>query len=339
MHKSLIQLLVKYGMLEIIPMQEGFFKLSTLTKNVKLSPELLQLNYAKLSPIANPAIVSYKEENSVYLWFFQKHRLHSTFCIPESFLLYRSLRDEGDGVFVFDTTPKQVYVLKEKRLQAAFLVHGKYESANIALMQDEYDLEKVLHFDANEYSRRLEQALENLSVYDFSHFMQVKLDREYVKRFFIEKLTYPIVSLLGVYMLVSYLQGYFMEQKEQALMQEYQTLKTKNTDLKNSIRLHNKEVKQLEDFFRAEFVPVEPFTVVYDLYKVITPKDKAIVTFLSVNNNNIKIKIQTNDSAIKYLKRFNAINYLKDVVIDNTFKHRSGYKIHTFSMKIKGDDA
>ena len=129
-----------------------------------------------------------------------------------------------------------------------------------------------------------------------------------------------------------------MQKKADTLTQEYQTLKTKNSDVKNAIRKHNREVKKLEKFFTMEFESVEPMKITDDLYTVITPKDRAIVTLFSIFSGSVKIKIKTKDDAIKYLKRFNAINYLRDIVIDNTFKRRDGYKIHTFTMQIKADN-
>ncbi len=338
MHKLIIQLLLKYDVLKVIPMQESFFKVSSLTKKVKLSPELIQLNYAKLSPIANPTILSYKEDNVIYLWFVQKQKLHEKILIPESFLIYKALRNRQKGVFVFETVPKQIYVLKEKRLQAAFTTYESANTASISIIKDEYDLKDLEVLDVNEHKKLLENELERLTVKELFTFMQFKMDKENLKKFFVQKLTYPIVSLLFIYMIVTYAQGYFMQKKEDALTQEYQTLKTKNSNVKNAIRKHNREVEKLEKFFKTEFEPIDPLKITYDLYKIITPKDKATVSFFSVTNGIVKIKIKTKDDAIKYLKRFNAIAYLTDIVIDNTFKQRDGYKIHTFTMKLKAEN-
>ena len=338
MHKFIIQILLKYDILKVIPMQESFFKVSILTKKIKLSPELIQLNYAKLSPIANPAIISYKEENAIYLWFFKKQELEQKILIPESFLIYKALQKKHDAIFIFETTPKQIYILKEKRLQAAFT---SYESANapsISIIQDEYDLTDVEILEKREHDTLLKNQLEKLTLRELFSFVEFTMDKENLKNFFIQKLTYPIVSLLFLYMFVSYAEGYFMQKKADALTQEYQTLKTKNSDAKDAIRKHNREVEKLEQFLTTEFQPVEPLKITHDLYKVITPKDKATVDFFSVTNGIIKIKIKTNDDAIKYLKRFNAISYLTGVVIDNTFKHRDGHKVHTFTMRIKADN-
>ncbi|ADN08322.1 hypothetical protein [Sulfurimonas autotrophica] len=335
MHKSIIQLLLKYDILKVIPMQESFFQVSTLTKKVRLSPELIQLNYEKLSPIVNPAILSYKEENVIYLWFLKKQQLNEKILIPESFLIYKALRNKQDGIFIFKTVPKQIYVIKEKRLQAAFVSYDAVDSMNISIIKDEYSLTNVVMLDEKEHDKALQSELQRLTLQELLAFMQFKMDKENLKKFFVQKLTYPLVSLLFIYMFMSYTQGYFMQKKADILTQEYQTLKTKNSDVKNAIRKHNQEVDKLEQFVKTEFVPVEPFKVTYDLYKIIKSEDKATVSFFAVTNGIVKIKIKTNDNAIKYLKRFNAIAYLKDVVIENTFKQRDGYKIHTYTMKIK----
>jgi len=72
MQKLIIQLLLRYKVLQVITLKNTFFKTSLLAKKVKLSPELIRLNYEKLSPIKNPAILSYKDKDLLYLWFFNK---------------------------------------------------------------------------------------------------------------------------------------------------------------------------------------------------------------------------------------------------------------------------
>lgn len=338
MHKLIVQLLFKYEILKVIPAQESFFEISLLNKKVKLSPELIQLNYAKLSPISNPEIISYKEKNTIYLWFLKKQKRDEKILIPESFLIYKALSNKQDGIFIFKTEPKQVYIIKNKILQTTFISYEDIDSPSIDIAKDEYDLEFLEIIDAKIYDKMLQNEIDNLTIKDLFAFIQISLDKENIKNFFIQRLTYPIVSLFFIYMLVSYAQGYFLEKKVDNLTQKYQTLKTKNSNAKNLIRKHNIEVIKLEQFFKTEFEPVEPFKIVYDLYKIIPPIDKATVTFLSITNNNIKIRIKTKDDAIKYLKHFNAISYLTDIVIDNTFKRRDGYKVHTFTMKIKADN-
>jgi hypothetical protein len=338
MHKLITQLLLQYDILKVIPMQESFFKVSTLTQKVKLSPELVQLNYEKLSPLANPTILSHKEESSIYLWFVKKQQLEEKILIPESFLIYKALQNTQEGVFIFETVPKQVYILKEKKLQAAFVSYESADSSSIGIIKDEYDIKNLEIFSKQEHEKMLDNALEKLTLKELLAFAQFKINKENLKKFFVEKLTYPIVSLLLLYMFVSYAQGYFMQKKVDELTQEYQILKTKNSNVKNAIREHNREVEKLEQFFKTEFGAVEPFKATFDLYKIILPKDEATVSFFSFTNGIIKIKIKTKDNAVKYLKRFNASAYLKDIVIDNTYKQSDGYKVHTYSMKIKAEN-
>ena len=337
MYKLIIRLLLKYGILKILSAQESFFKVSVLAKKVKLSPELIQLNYTKLSPIANPDIISYKEDNTIYLWFLKKQKRSEKILIPESFLIYKALQSRQDAVFVFTTEPKQVYVLKQKKLLAAYISYDTIDAPAISIVKDEYDLKDLEILSAKEHSILLQTGLEKLAFGDLLAFMRFKVNKESLKKFFIEQLTYPIILLLFTYMFVSYTQGYFLQKKENTLLQKYQTLKTKNTDVKNAIRKHNKEVEKLERFFQKEFVPIGPFKITHDLYKIITPKDKATITFLSIVDTHILIKIKTTDGSIKYLERLNHIPYLRDIVIDSTFNHRNGYKTYAFSMRIKAD--
>lgn len=338
MHKFIVELLLKYDILKVIEMKDSFFRVSKLTKKVKLSPELIQLNYEKLSPIANPNIIGYKEKDIIYLWFIKKQKQNEKILIPESFLIYKALQNKQDSIFVFETLPKQIYVLKEKKLQTAFISYEDIDTPNINIIKHEYDLEHIEFLSTKEHNKLLQNEIERLTFKDLFAFSRLKLDKDNLKKIFVQKLTLPIVSLLFIYIFITYMQGYFLEKKVSNLTKEYQILKTKNSSIKTAIQKHNREVKKLKQFFKTEFEPIEPFKIIYDLYKIITPKDKATITFFSLTNSSIKIRIKTNDDAIKYLKRFNTISYLTNIVIDNTFKHKDGYKIHTFTMKIKVDN-
>jgi len=126
-----------------------------------------------------------------------------------------------------------------------------------------------------------------------------------------------------------------MQKKIDALTQEYHSIKSQNLKFKNAIRRHNKDVKRLQDFLHNQFTSIEPFKAINSLYKVIKPKDKSHVTFLSVVNGVLTIKIQTNDNAIKYLKRFNSLPYFTDIILQNTYHPVNTEKIITFTMKLK----
>ena len=335
MRKTIIKLLQKHDILQIVSMQESFFMHSTLAKDIKLSAELIELNFVKRSPIQNPIVLSYKEDADLYLWFVKQDKKDAKILVPESFLIYKALRQKREGVFVFETEPKQIYVLKERKLKAAFVSYETIDVLGIELIQDEYDLDSSVVFDAQMFQQLKQKALQELSLVELFSFTQIHLERENLKTLFVEKLSYPLISLLVLFMAVTYMQGYFLEKRADALMQEYQKLKNQNSKTKSAIRKHNEEVEKLENFFQKEFDPIDPFKVIYDLSKVITPKDKATVTYLTITNGRIKIRIESDDDAIKYLKRFNAIPYLEEIVIENTFKPRNGHKMHTYTMKIK----
>lgn len=338
MRKVIVKLLLKYDILKIIPMRESFFKISVLAKKIKLSPELIRLNYEKLSPIKNPTILHYRQDDVLYLWFLKKQPSTKEILLPESFLIFKGLQNKQDGIFIFETVPNQIYVIKQKKLQAAFTSSQSIDSANINIIKDEYNLADIQIFDKKEHDKILHNELQSITLQELFAFIQFQMDKESLKKIFVQKLTYPLVSLLLIYMLVSYAQGYFMQKKVDILTQKYQTLKAKNTKVKSAIQKHNQGVQKLERFFKTEFEPIEPFKITGDLYKIITPKDKATVIYLSVANGNVNIRIKTRDNALKYLNRFNAVAYLNNVIIENTLQLQNGYNIFTYSMTIKANN-
>ena len=329
----MLEFLLKHKIATIIPMQESFLHIAVLPKNITLSKEIITLNYEKLSPFLRPFIIAYREKEQLYIWFIKRTISNTLFIIPESFLLYMSIQKEQDGIYVFDTTPKKIFIIKNSRLLSSFISDDDLLSYEI--LKNEYSVTSVIHLSKNEYQQRLKAAMKQIKLSDLYQFLQISLKKEDLINFFIEKVTYPFIFLLFLYISISYTQSYFMQQKVEALTQEYQKLKSKNIVVKQAIRKYNQNIKQYERFVKDELHFQDPYKVVYDLYDVIKPTDKAIIKSIDITNNTMRLVINTKEGTIKYLKRLNKIDYFKNVVIQNSYKRRDGIKTITFFIEMK----
>ena len=330
----MLELFLKYKIAKIVPMQESFFHVSILPKNIKLSKEIIALNYEKLSPFSAPFIVTYKEQKELYIWFLKIKKSEEIFVIPESFLLYISLQKDSDGIYIFDTHPKKILILKEKKLLASFC-SDKNDEFSINILKNEYAISSVFNLSQEDFQKRLLITKKQLPPKYLYQFLQFSLKKEDLKDLFIQKLSYPLISLLTIYMLVSFAQSYFMQQNIENLTTEYQQLKSQNTKIKQHIHHYNASIKEYDDFAKKELHFQDPFKVVYDLYDVIKPEDKATIKSLDISNNTLRLLINTKEGAIKYLKRLNKIDYFKNVVIQNTYKRRDGLITIAYYIELK----
>jgi len=330
----MFELLLKYKIARVVPMQDSFFYISKLPKSMKFSQEIITLNYEKFSPFPNPFIITYIQEKELYAWFVKTKGFDELFVIPEAFLLYDTLKKEQDGIYIFDTKPKKILIIKNAKLLASFTT-DQNSTFSSAILKDEYQIDSSFVYSQEEFTRRLSLATKQLSFQDLYQFTKISFKKKDFFKFFIEKLSYPLISLFAIYIFITYLQAYLIEQKIENLTQKYQELKSKNTTVKQAIKKHNKAVKLYEEFVVKELHSEDPYKCVYDMYSVITQKDKATINSIDITNNSIRLSINTHDDAIKYLKRLNKIKYFKNVVIQNTHRKRDGSKIITFFIYMK----
>jgi cell division protein FtsB len=198
---------------------------------------------------------------------------------------------------------------------------------------EEYDLREFREIDRQERERLLRRGRSRLRPADLAQFVDLDISRERLLPTLIERGTYPLLGVLALYALVSYLQGERMQAELKDLTARYQALKEQNAPLKKKIRDYNRQVRFLETFAGRELAGVDPLRLLYDLIGLIHPGEAARFTDLRVGANEIRLSIETREDPVTYLNRLNALGYLDNVVIRSTRKLRkSDKKVYTFLM-------
>lgn len=327
----MIHFLQKYNIVSIVPMRESIYKYLRLPKKIKLSRELLQINYAKYSPFVSPQIISYQNRDDLLLWFIKKKSFTQPILLPEEFLIYKALQKEQDTIFIFSTEPKRVYVIKNHKLVSAFFSYDTNETI-CKMLKNEYLIERCIEQSASLYEKYKNDAVKNISFLELIRFSQLHFSKEQVKNFFIQKLSYPIIAMLILYMGTVYMQTYFMQQHVEQLTKEYNALKMKNKKTKSLIKKHNRNVDDLQKLLNTEFVSRDPFSVLYSMGDIIKKGEDTTLLALQIQKNRVILKIKSKQSAIKFLKRLNALAIFNNVIIENTFKMRDNYKVYTYNF-------
>ena len=189
----MLNLLIKYKIATIIPVEDSFFHTAVLPQNIKFSKEILTLNYEKLSPFSNPLILSYMQGKQLALWFTRKKQSDYIFIIPESFLLFKTLENESNAIHIFDCSPKKVLVIKDKKLLASFTIENSDEFT-LDLLKNEYQVDKSFFYSQEKFNETKSFAIKQYKLQDLYYFIQLSLDRKNIQKFVVEKLTYPIIS-------------------------------------------------------------------------------------------------------------------------------------------------
>ena len=317
-------------------MGECYFLSKKIPTQAKLTKELIKLNFEKYVPFKVAQVLHYKVDSEQYYLYFTQKTYKEPIVIPESYIVSLALKQ--DGIYIFDTKPKKVFVVMQGIMQEALEIDDQ-ESLQIALLQDQYAIETPFCKSKGQYLSLYQKGLSLLQPQRLLSFWQLEFSKEKTTTFVVEKLTYPIVFFIALYIGVSYTQSYLMEQNIKKLTNQFEKLKQQNSSTKEQIRAYNNKVRALQDFVQKTLQTPDPFVILDALYKVITPKDKAKLTLFSFDNSGVQIRIQTKEDAIKYLNRLNNIEFFKSVVIQSSYTNRrTKEKTYVFAITLKDSD-
>jgi len=325
---------IKNSIISVIPMSESSYYYTTLPSSVKLSKNLIFLNYKSKSPFSKTSIFSYKKKEHLSLWFSLKQSYSTLFIVPEGFLIFNILKNFGDGLYCVSINKdfKVIAYLKNDILLSEFILN---DLNKLDLLEKEYK-QKTKYISYDEYKNHTQKIWTDLNfLLELKQFLNLNFSKDKLVSLFEKKFYYPSIYIIVLYILISYYQANSLENKIELLMENYQQLKNKNSKVKQVIYQHNEKVKRLNKFIKDELYYQDPIKIISLLSKVIYPNDDAKITFLSITPNTMKIKIKTKDSAIKYFKRLNALGYFKNILIENTYKQQNGEKIYTYFLSLK----
>jgi hypothetical protein len=328
----MVKLILKYGYLDILKLQDSVFYNAKLVKDITLSEELIRLNYLKFSPFEASSIVSYKEKLSLYLWFYKK-KSSAYFIVPEAYLLYKELKKiDTDTIYIVKDNPLVVLVIKNSLLDAVFLSPMDISHTQL---QDEFNIENIKVIEKSLYEELLIKGLKNLKLQELFKFSQINFDYKKVLNTILVKYSYLIIFILFLSMGVSYMEGKYQESRISELTKEYNKSKNKNSDLKSIIKEHNKQVSLWNKFMHNELQTVDHMAIINSLNSVIKPKEKATFNSVKINSQTMVVVIATDLNSVVFLNRLNAIKFFKTVTIQNSYKRRNGLKVITYAIRLK----
>jgi cell division protein FtsB len=317
----------KERIIQIVPLSSLFFESKPLPTGLKLSKEVIGINYAKLSPVRDPRILFYRSERMLYLWFLPADRKVSLIPIPENFLFYLGVKRQ-DGVYWIGG--EKVVVIKERELLSSFQTDTNFDAHTLA---QEYVLDKIEEIDRIQEKEILGQGIEALTPSDILQFIQIDLTPRELAITVLDRFTYPAIALMLLYAGVGYFQGQMLKRDLEHLRAEYQQLRRGNTPFKEKIRRHNREVEFLAAFASRELQLSDSVQILERIQGIVHPGEKAKLESVRVTGNLVDLRLVTREDPVKYLERLNALPGIADVVIANTYKRRSGEKLYTFRMR------
>ena len=324
--------LFKYRIATILPFEQSSFHNAHLTPKLKLSKELITLNFSKFAPFNNPYILKKQEKETLYIWFY-KEKKTEPIVIPESYILFKEIREKLDNqIIVFTDTLLKVIVIVNNQLVDAFTMES-LDMDLLHLSMDENNIQQYTLFTKTEYETLLQDAKAHLSIQDFLAWNQFELDRNKLIELGIERLSYPLTALAIIYVLLDISHTYLLEEKVKQLTDTYKTLRDENSKIKYALSTQDTQQEHWQQIKNEELIFPDTLYLVDTIIKNL--KDENItITQMQFNGAIGRLILKTSNNPVDYLNKLSDIPMFTNITIANTRKD-GPLKTVTYELTVK----
>jgi len=324
------------GLINLIPAEDTFFKSVEIPKNVKLTPELVKINYQHLSPFPSGDIIFYKTKKFLYLWFVKYPLLETKkINIPEGYFIYKQFKHQKNAiVMVRKENSVIVSVIKDGELLSQFTLSSSLAvnlKDRIELLKKEYSLKNPEVIEIERKQLKIRADLKD--IFAFSKF---EINKESLKSFFIENIKVPLIIILLIVSIYDiFLLNYLQKEKEKRQVILYQ-LKKENAEIKNSLYKLEDESKFWNEFQKKEMKFENIYNVLTAIGKILKEKNGKFES-LNFSGNLIDLWIKTKSKSTTLIDKLVKTGYFEEVKIISSAKdiYEPEYEVTNLQLILK----
>ncbi len=265
----------------IVPINETYFVSDTIP-NIKLTKEMIKINYGMLSPYKDGDVIFFSDKKYVYIWFTRNKLTTKKISIAEGLILFNMFNTADEAIIILEKGNScGIAVVKDKRLMTQiFKKEAQPNEKFIELLTKEYSLRnpKVITVKNSEAFRlNLKDILSSLNSFNFD--MKTFINNIY------EQAKMPIIILLIILNFGNFFTSVYLDRTLKAKQNTLEKIKESNKGIKKEFDLMDKENLFWNDFKTREF----GYPNLHKLLSVITES-------IMKNNSQINIIRQSSDS-------------------------------------------
>ena len=319
MKEKIFTYLNKINFIYVLKIDESYFKPIHFKKKQKLSKEVVNLNYLELSPYIDSKLFYNERGEYINLWFTDK-KTTATIVLPESLILSKYfIENSFDGIFIFDTQPQKLLIVKNKMLlkQLSKETFSTYERE---LFKKEFLLNEITTYTPLQYKEIFKDALNYLSMKDLFSFLTLDLDYKTFFMLLINKITIPFAIFISLLFAIELANFTYVNKQTDIVKKEYkkirkstQALREKLEDIKSSIEVYQP--------LRRELKSNQNFTNSVKLLSGVLQDTNSSLLFVRVSGDELRVKIDTNVTATVFKKMIDS-GVLIDLRIQSSRKNR-----------------
>ncbi len=256
--------------------------------NVKLTKEIVLLNYGHLSPFKNGDLIYIKEKNKLFIWFTKTPLKEKKIHIPEGYALYRNFRDKRDVIVIYHkASTHSIIVIKEGSLKTQIVTSNLTDTLIEAIKKEHsIDNAQIVHTDS------LDRPLTVADIAPFFHQLQWN-PRKIVATIY-EDLKLPVIVLLlfiNLAGIVSYKYTNTLLNERKA---ELRRLKLTNEVVKKEFAKLENISRFYNTFKNKEFTYPNLYNVLNTVAAVMI-KNKSSITSYNQSSGSIELWINSNN--------------------------------------------
>ena len=328
-----INLLLEKDIVRFSTIENSFFLYKKLDKKIKIDKNIINLNYKKESPYSNDktTIVSIANNDNLYLWFIKGDYYN---YIPEAYILYRKLLlDYTDIIFIIKGEIDKVIVIKDSILVSSFS-KSKISRNDIILLQDEFNLNKIVEIKEAEYQQYIKDAIEYLKFSDLLYILNIKFDFKDSAIKAVQFLALPVFisSIVITIAVASYY--FYIEKEKDRLYNLYKKDQKLNYKIKTKIE-NNQEKDIIYQNLSKEFRYIDKSIALSEILKKTDDMNMSL-NYIKIYENHVNYTIKAkNDNIIPiYVKELFESNLFEDIKNTNSRKIKDYIEV-TMSGKLK----
>jgi len=306
-------------MITILPMEKSFFFQTTFSKKIKLTDDLIQLNYNRYSPLKNQMNIYRLEEDKLYLWFYTED-FKTPFIIPESYLLFTLLKKEHNNKLIIIRANEiyKILVIKNNLLESSFTLN-LLDNELISITLHEHLLDETVTLSEEEYTQLYKNGIKELSLFDILKWNIFKINRDEVFKKSLDFIAYPLSFLVIFMMGIGIYHSNKLESKFEHLKAEYLEVKNLNQDKKAIISLEKQKKEKWHQFINQELVYPDSGWVLDKIYKSIQLFNNVEINSINISGSKIQIqvKLKNKKDSVNCLNEFNKIKAFSNIFIKN----------------------
>ncbi len=308
---------------KILPLGSYYFMLVSKPKKVKLTRDLIYINFSNYSIFKNSEILYLEDGDRIYLWFIDrdfliKNKFKQKIFIPEGLLISKALNDDNVIIVLKKDNDLFCIVKKSNIIQTEIKININEKDNYLSILKKKYKINNIKYYD------NLNTIFFHIKIKDFIKDLKGLI----LNQVDIKQQIYTISDIIIVPLIILFiglgidkiLYYSYINKKINIISKELNIIEHKNKSIKSKYNYLEKENFFWKNFKKEELSSPSFFLTLNSVFLALK-NSNAQLRFFSKNSNLVNI-IVSGTSTSKLIKNLLSLNIVKEVsVLNNSIQN------------------